>query len=85
MFVRIIDAEASMSNDEKTNSVQKLRNKKFLYLIAFLSVTIALLATVRIYCYMIKYNAKQTRLLSFYVTNNELKKKIVLIIIYYEN
>ena len=77
MFVRIIEAEANMSNDEKTKSVQRLWNKKFLYLIAFLLVTTALLTTVRIYCYMIKYNAKQTRLLSFYVTNNELKKNCI--------
>ena len=39
----------------------------------FLLITIALLIAVNIYCYLIKYKAKQTNLLPFYITNKELK------------
>ena len=46
----------------------------FYILLAFLLIRIALLIAVSIYCYLIKYKAKQKHLLSFYVTNNELKE-----------
>ena len=36
-----------------------LQNAKFLYLLAFLLITIALLIAVNIYCYLIKYRAKE--------------------------
>ena len=42
--------------------------KSFHILLAFL------LITVSTYCYLIKYKAKQKLLLSFYVTNKELKE-----------
>ena len=42
-------------------------------LLAFSLITIALLVAVSIYCYLIKYGAKQKDLLSFHVTNNKLK------------
>ena len=38
-------------------------------------ILLALLIAVSIYCYVIKYETKQKHVLSFYVTNNELKKK----------
>ena len=44
---------------------------------------LALLIAGSIYCYLIKYKAKQKHLLPFYVTNNELK--ISVLIIYYKN
>ena len=50
------------------------QTKSFYILLAFLLITIALLISVSIYCYLIKYKAKQKHLLPFYVTNNELKK-----------
>ena len=42
-------------------------------LLVFLLITIALLVSVSIYCYLIKYQAKQKHLLPCYVTNNKLK------------
>ena len=48
--------------------------KCFYIILAFLLITIALLITVSIYCYLIKYKAKQKHLLTFFVTNNKLKE-----------
>ena len=45
--------------------------RNFYILLAFLLITIALIA-VSIYCYLIKYRAKQKHLLPFHDTNNEL-------------
>ena len=52
------------------------KTKNFSILLAFLLITIALLTAVSIYCYVIKYWAKQKHLLPFHVTNNELKEVI---------
>ena len=49
------------------------KTKNFSILLAFLLITIALLTAVSIYCYVIKYWAKQKHLLPFYVTNNKFK------------
>ena len=43
-------------------------------LLRFLLITIVLLIAVSIYCYLIKYLAKQKHLLPFHVTNNELEE-----------
>ena len=48
--------------------------KGFYILPAFLLITIALLTTISICCYLIKCKAKQKHLLPFYVTNNKLKE-----------
>ena len=45
-------------------------------LLAFLLITIALLIAVSIYCYLIKYQAKQKHLLPFHVTNDELREDL---------
>ena len=45
-------------------------------LLAFLLITITLLISVSIYCYLIKYRAKQKYLLPFNFTNNKLKENI---------
>ena len=46
--------------------------QKFYILLAFLLITIALLISVSIYCYLIKYRAKQKKRLSpFHDTKNE--------------
>ena len=55
-------------NENKTNC------KKFYLLVVFLLITIALLIAVSIYCYLIKYRAKQKCLLPFNFTNNKLKE-----------
>ena len=48
--------------------------QNFYILLIFLLITITLLITVSIYCYLIKYLAKQKHLLPFPYTNNELKE-----------
>ena len=70
------------SYDEKTKIIPTNFNEKkvswktqnFYTLLAFLSITIALLIAVSIYCYLVRYRAKQKHLLPFHVTNNELKE-----------
>ena len=56
-------------NEEKTTC--KLQN--FYILVAFIIIAIALLIAFSIYCYVIKYQAKQKHLLPFQFTNNKLK------------
>ena len=61
----------SKSYDEKTKTIPKniIRETKSYYnLLSFLLIAIS------IYCYLIKYKAKQKHLLPFYITNNELKE-----------
>ena len=41
-------------------------------LLVFLLITIALLIAVSIYCFLIKYRAKQNHLLPFLIKNNDL-------------
>ena len=48
------------------------KTQNFYSLLWFLLITIALLTAVSIYCYLIKYRAKQKHLLPFHNTNNEL-------------
>ena len=52
--------------------VKRKQPEKCRILLAFLLITIALLIAVSIYCYLIKYRAKQ--LLQLPYTNNELKE-----------
>ena len=58
-----------------TNFSEKnsLENKKNLYFTHFLLITIALLIAAIIYCYLIKYRAKQKHLLPYQVTDNNLE------------
>ena len=46
------------------------------FYIAHLSITIALLIAVSIYCYLIKYQAMEKDLLPFHFTNNKFKIQI---------
>ena len=59
-----------------TNFNEKItcRKQNFYILLAFLLSTIALLIAVSIYCYLVKYRAKQKHLLPFRETNNKLRK-----------
>ena len=59
-------------NENKANC----KTQNFYILLAFLLITIALLIAVSIYCYLIKYRAKQKHLLPFNFTNNKLKEII---------
>ena len=57
---------------EETNFNEKnitCKTQIFYFLLAFLLITIALLIAVSIYCYLIKYRAKQKHLLPFHDTN----------------
>ena len=72
------------SYDKKTKTVPVNFNEKevayktqhFYILLLFLSITIALFISVSIYCYLIKYRAKQKHLLPFQNTSNELKEVV---------
>ena len=50
------------------------KTKDLYILLVFSLSTISLLMAISIYCYLIKYQAKQKLLLRFNVTNNELKE-----------
>ena len=70
------------SYQEETTTISNNFNEKkatcktqnFYILLAFLLITIALLIAVSIYCYLIKYQAKQKHLLPFQYKNNEIKQ-----------
>ena len=70
------------SYDKETKTIPANFNEKkaicktqnFYVLLVFLLITRALLIAVSIYCYLIKYRAKQKHLLSFHDTNNKLEK-----------
>ena len=79
----VIDANAKLSpkdNDDETKTIPTNFNKKkvtcktqnFYILLAFLLITIALLIAVSIYCYLIKYQAKQKT----FVTISKLKPSL---------
>ena len=42
--------------------------------LCFLLITVALMIAVSIYCYLIKYRAKQKHLLPYHVKNNKFNK-----------
>ena len=52
------------------------KTQNFYNLPAFVLITLALLTAIGIYCYLIKYGAKQKHLLPFHFTNNKLKEII---------
>ena len=72
------------SYDKETKTIPKDFNEKkaicktqnFYVLLAFLLITIALLTAAGIYCYLIKYQAKQKHLFSFHDTNIELREAL---------
>ena len=50
------------------------KTQHFCIFLAFLLITIALLIAVSIYCYLIKYRAKQKHLLPFHIKNDKLRE-----------
>ena len=74
------DAEAKSYDETKTiptnfNEKKATCKTQNIYILpAFLLITIALLIAVSIYCYLIKYQAKQKHLLPYHDTNKELRK-----------
>ena len=80
--------EIIKSYDEEPKTIPKNFNEQkatcktqnFYILLAFLLITVKLLLAASIYCYLIKYLAKEKYLLPFHVANNELKRNYVSII-----
>ena len=79
IFYEVIDVVLKLSpkdDDGETKTIPTNFNKKkvtcktknFYVLLALLLITIALLIAVSIYCYLIKYRAKQEHLLPFHST-----------------
>ena len=70
--------EIIQSYKEETKTISTNFNEKkgicktqnFYILLAFLLIIIALLIVVSIYCYLMKYRAKQKHILPFHNTNN---------------
>ena len=67
-----IREEAVPTNFNEKKPICKMQNSYVL--VAFLLITIALLIVVCIYCYLIKYRAKQRHLSPFHDRNNDLKQ-----------
>ena len=75
----ILRDEVIESYDEETKTISRNFNEKketcktqnFYILLAFILITVKILIAVNIYCYLIKYWAKQKHLLPFHVTNKE--------------
>ena len=71
--------EVIESYDGETKTISRNFNEKketcktqnFYILLAFILITVKILIAVNIYCYLIKYWAKQKHLLPFHVTNKE--------------
>ena len=61
-------------NFNEKKAICKMQN--FYVLLALLLITIALLTAPGIYCYLIKYQAKQKHLFSFHDTNIELREAL---------
>ena len=71
--------EIMESYKEEANFNEKkatCKTQNFYILLAFLLIAVALLIAVSIYCYSIKYRAKQKHLLSFQFKNSKLKEII---------
>ena len=56
------------------NKKKPVKQKKFFSLLTVLLITLELLMAVSIYCYLIKYKAKQKHLLLYYTTNDKFKE-----------
>ena len=66
------ETKSILTNFNERKATSKTQN---LYiLLAFLLITIALLIAVSIYCYLIKYRAKQKHLFPFNDINTELRE-----------
>ena len=82
MCDQIIESYAKLSPEDdyvETNFNEKkptYKTQNFFILLAFLLFTMSFLIAVSIYCYLIKYHAKQKHLLPFNFTNIKLKEII---------
>ena len=64
---------ATTKFNEKKN--QSVKQKIYIYLLAFLLITIVSLIAVSIYCYLIKYKSKQN--IYYHITSQMTNKKNV--------
>ena len=53
------------------------KTKKLYILLAFSLTTIALLISVKIYCYFIKFKSEQKHLLPYYIRNDKPKNVLI--------
>ena len=75
LCVRKLDAVETKTVTKNFNEKHGIcKIESFYILLAFLLISIALLIAVDIYCYLIKYWAKQKNLFLYYVTNKKLKR-----------
>ena len=73
----IICDEVIESYEKETNFNGKkvaCKMQNFYILLSFLSITIALLIAISVYCFLIKYRGKQKHLLPFHFTNKKLRE-----------
>ena len=71
------EREAKAKSYDETNFNEKkatCKMQNFYILVEFLLLTIALMIAVSIYCYLMKYRAKQKHLSLCHDTNNQLKQ-----------
>ena len=61
---------------KKKKKIQPEKQEISIFKLAFLLIAIALLIAVSIYCYLVKYEAKQKQLLPYYITNTKLKRNL---------
>ena len=54
--------------------MQCVKQKNSIFYLPFLLITVPLLISVSIYCYMVEYKVKQKHFLPFYPANNQLKE-----------
>ena len=72
IFDEVKEADAESNDETNFNEKATCKMQNFYILFAFLSITIAFLIAVSIYCYLTKYQAKQ--LLPFHYTKKSYKK-----------
>ena len=74
----LICDEIIKSYEEETILITKAtyKTENFYILLSFLLITIVLLIAVSIYCYLIKYRAKQKNVLPFHFKDSELNEII---------
>ena len=81
MCDEIIEEETKTVTTNFNEKKKAICKTKFFYiLLVFLLINIALWIAVSIYCYLLKYGAKQKHVLRVHDTNNELNQAFLLII-----
>ena len=77
IFAEITEPFNKITKTIPTNFIDKkstCQTQRFYVSLAFFLITVVLLIDISIYCYLIKYRAKQNHLLPFHITNDKLKQ-----------